>query len=278
MILSTAEVPSMVELDPVAGASAVHRLDDLKQRRPQEVAFRVARVVLDSYLMDDEGNPRPWLFPDVLAITNQWLAHHLRCKDGTFPQMLLLTEWTYAAATKIYQSIVLGTKGETRLLPLLQPYEPIGSTSRVAFDTTKEVYATDPDKCHLNYVVSDTHNWEQKMAQALESMPEVLSYVKNERLGLAIPYVHDGRGASYLPDFIVKLDDGQGEPLNLIVEVSGMPKKEKRTKAWTATNQWIPAVNNNGEFGRWAYVEIRDPWDAQNVIRAKFLSKQKAGA
>jgi len=27
-------------------------------------------------------------------------------------------------------------------------------------------------------------------------------------------------------------------------------------------------VNNHGGFGRWAFLEITDPWDAQNLIRA----------
>ena len=30
---------------------------------------------------------------------------------------------------------------------------------------------------------------------------------------------------------------------------------------------WVPAINNLGGFGRWAFLEIRDPWDAQNEIR-----------
>jgi type III restriction enzyme len=29
-----------------------------------------------------------------------------------------------------------------------------------------------------------------------------------------------------------------------------------------------PAINNHGGFGRWASVEIADPWDAQNLIRS----------
>jgi len=29
---------------------------------------------------------------------------------------------------------------------------------------------------------------------------------------------------------------------------------------------WIPAVNNHGAFGRWAFIEIDDPWNAKNQI------------
>lgn len=34
-------------------------------------------------------------------------------------------------------------------------------------------------------------------------------------------------------------------------------------EAATAKALWIPAVNNHGKFGRGAFLEFRDPWDAQ---------------
>jgi type III restriction enzyme len=30
----------------------------------------------------------------------------------------------------------------------------------------------------------------------------------------------------------------------------------------------VPAVNNHGAFGRWAFLEPRDPWNAQSDIAA----------
>jgi type III restriction enzyme len=36
----------------------------------------------------------------------------------------------------------------------------------------------------------------------------------------------------------------------------------------TARTLWVPAVNNDGRFGRWAFLEISDPWDAKHTIRA----------
>jgi hypothetical protein len=72
-----------------------------------------------------------------------------------------------------------------------------------------------------------------------------------------------------LPDFLARVDDGRGQedPLNLIVEVSGKRDAEKAAKVATARNLWVPAVNNAGTWGRWAFVEIADPWDAKNAIR-----------
>jgi type III restriction enzyme len=52
--------------------------------------------------------------------------------------------------------------------------------------------------------------------------------------------------------------------LNLIVEVTGEKRKDK---AATARTLWVPAINNHGTFGRWAFLEVADPWDAQKLIR-----------
>jgi type III restriction enzyme len=30
----------------------------------------------------------------------------------------------------------------------------------------------------------------------------------------------------------------------------------------------VPAINNRGGYGRWAFIEVADPWDAQNLVRA----------
>jgi type III restriction enzyme len=146
----------------------------------------------------------------------------------------------------------------------------------VDFDTIRSVYPTRPDKCHVSHVVADTGSWEQKMAQALEEMDEVVRYVKNHSLGLTIPYTLNGEEHPYIPDFIAVLIDGRGmaDPLNLIVEVTGEKKKDKEAKVSTARTLWVPAVNNHGGFGRWAFIEITDPWDAQNSIR-KFIEELK---
>ncbi len=55
--------------------------------------------------------------------------------------------------------------------------------------------------------------------------------------------------------------------MNLLVEVTGEKKKDKAAKVATARTLWIPAVNNHGGFGRWAFIEIDDPWNAENLIR-----------
>ena len=269
LALSTVDIPTRVQLDPIVGESSIHTLDDLKRHRPNEVAFLLAKLTLEKY-RDDDGNDKAWLFPQLLGIAKRWLAECVTLKDNTFPQLLLLIEFAHDAADRIYKAIVASTDGTAALKPILRPYDTIGSTRYVDFDTTRPVYATKADKCHISHVVADTDSWEQKMAEALEDMPEVIRYIKNHNLGFTIPYTLNGEEHQYIPDFIACIDDGHGpdDLLNLIVEVTGEKKKEKAAKVATAHSLWVPAINNHGGFGRWAFLEIDDPWDAKNVIRA----------
>lgn len=279
LALTTADVPTRTENAPIAGDVSIHDLGELKKKRLNEVAFEIARVTLEKYFRDDDGNQKPWLFPQLLAISKRWMAECVKLKDNTFPQLLFLSEPKHDAADRIYKAIVASSDGTPALKPLLKPYDTVRSTRYVDFDTTKPVYATREDKCHVSHVVADTESWEQKMAQALEDMPEVVRYVKNHGLEFFIPYTLNGTEHQYMPDFIACVNDGRGadDLLNLIVEVTGEKKKDKAAKVATARTLWVPAVNNHGGFGRWDFLEVADPWDAQNLIRG-YLKQQKSKA
>ena len=70
--------------------------------------------------------------------------------------------------------------GDLHVDAVLRPFDPVGTTRYVDFDTTRAVYKTDPAKCHISHVVADTDSWEQKMAQVLEDMRAQM-----DRLGLS---------------------------------------------------------------------------------------------
>lgn len=272
LALSTADIPTKTLNAPIVGEESLHTLDDYRKKREKAVAFRLARLVLEKYFRDDEGNTKHWLFPDLVQIAADWMRECLTCKDNTFPQLLLVGEFTHDAADRIHRAIAASEEGEKALLPLLKPYNEAGSTRYVDFNTARPVYETDARFCHVSHVVADTQTWEQKTAQVLEDLGEeglVISYVKNQKLGFIIPYTIADKERHYYPDFIALVDDGRGrdDPLHLIIEVTGLPRKDKAAKVATARNLWIPAVNNHGGFGRWGFVEIDDPWGAKDVIR-----------
>jgi type III restriction enzyme len=246
------------------------------EHRENEIAFLLAKETLETFFKDSEGNSKPWLFPKVLSITKAWMKECLVLKDNTFPQLLLLTRLGRTASEKIYRSIVSSVDGAKRIQPILRGFENLGDTFHVDFDTTKPVFETAADKCHISHVVADTKSWEQKMAETLESMPEVFSYVKNQNLGFTIPYSFEGEARNYYPDFIAKVTQpGTDEMINLVIEVSGETRKDKAAKVETAQLLWAPAVNNSKLFGSWAFLEVTDPWNGASHIR-EFLAGRES--
>ncbi len=278
MAISTQDLPTKTEMQSIIGESSFHDLYGLKDKRLNTVDFYLASLLMSKYFTD-ESNIKPWLFPQLLNVVREWRETCLVCKDNAFPQMLLLVAFAHTAAEKIYQAIVTSADGNRTLLPILRPYDTIGSTRYVDFDTARDVYRTRTDKSHISHVVLDS-GWEAKLAEIFDNeMDEVIHYAKNFQLGFTIPYTFNGEEKSYLSDYLIHIDDGHGSEdyLNLVLEVSGEARKDKAAKVETTRNLWIPAINNHGGFGRWAFLEIVDPWDAKNTIRAFLMGKNVDG-
>lgn len=154
---------------------------------------------------------------------------------------------------------------------LLDPYNPMGSTSFVNFTTSKNsLYRTDSRKCQVNWVVLDS-DWEAEFCRVVESHPRVLAYVKNHNIGFEVPYRFQSQNRKYLPDFIVLVDDGNGptNPLHLIVEIKGLRAEDAKAKKQTMDTYWIPGVNRLGNCGRWAFAEFTDVWELEDDFAGK---------
>jgi type III restriction enzyme len=267
LVLTTADLPTETVVSGLIGSVGTHTLNDLRRVRDQEIAFHLAGRVMERFLTDGQ-DPKPWYFPQVLRITKDWLAQCVTCEGDTFPGLLLIAENADQAARLIFHESISSQPGNRAeiLRPMLRTQDPAGTTADVDFFTTKEVCPTSEERCHVNFVALDGprgNTWEEAVAQLLEALPQVAAYVKNDHLGFTIPYVFQGRGRQYLPDFLVRLKPlkDEDQTRTLIVEVSGShkPPGPTKEKADTARNLWVPAVNNHGGFGRWSYCELKDP-------------------
>jgi type III restriction enzyme len=263
--LSTEHVPTRTETSSIFGESQFQSLDELRQVRQQRVAFHLASKLMGKYYNDGEGGLKHWHFPRLLEISKAWLNECVRYKDETFEGMLMMAEHSEEAVERIYRAIIGKSADERTLRPILDSKRPEGSTHEVDFDTFREVYQTREDKCHLNYAALDS-DWEATVLERLEQMPEVLAYAKNDRLGLNIPYIVHGQERHYVPDYLTLMQVGD-EVLHVLIEVTGLKDAKKAVKVDTARQLWIPAVNNHGGYGRWAFVEVTDAFDTTNILR-----------
>ena len=166
------------------------------------------------------------------------------------------------AADLIFFACQRGVQGEKTIKAILDSYNPKGSTRFVAFNTSKSTWTTAPHKSHVSHVVCDSE-WEAELARVLEAHPKVIAYVKNQAMQFDVPYRDGSVPRKYIPDFIVKIDDGGPELLNLVLEVKGFRGVDAQLKAETMKTLWVPGVNNLGAHGRWAFEEFRDIYGAE---------------
>ncbi len=211
-----------------------------RRRRPNEVAFLLAKLTLEKYFRRRRRRTTsPGSSRSCSASPSAGWPSASRCKDNTFPQLLLLDR----VRPRRRRPHLPGHRRRRRtataaLKPILRPYDtgrlhpvrglrhhPAGLRHRATTSATSPTSSPTP--------TPGSRRW----PQALEDMAEVVRYVKNHNLGLHHPlHARTARSGTYIPDFIACIDDGHGadDLLNLIVEVTGEKKKDKAAKVATA--------------------------------------------
>jgi type III restriction enzyme len=241
----------------IIGAQADLNLVYTGEVRPSQVLYELtSHLVLHKWREPGE-DAKLHLFGQLKRITKQWLDNHLVCEGGTYPAQLRYKTLADMACEKISAGITRRFVGERPIKAVLDPYNAAGSTANVSFYTSKRRWETDARRCHLNWAVLDS-DWEAEFCRVAEKHPRVRSYVKNQSMGFEVPYRYGSEMRRYIPDFIVRIDDGRGDDdlLNLVVEIKGYRGEDAKEKKSTMETYWIPGVNNLGTYGRWAFAEL----------------------
>jgi type III restriction enzyme len=267
--------PSTTHTQGIIGESAKLTLDHLKDMRQSTIVYHLTRHLLYTKYRDPGEEPKLYLFGQLKRIARHWVENHLHCAGGTYPAQLLYQEIADMACEKIKAAIAVSTNGNGAIKAVMAPYNPTGSTRHVNFTTSRTVWKTDMRRCHLNYVVCDS-DWEAEFCRVAENHPRVKAYTKNQNLGLEVPYLLGSTQRRYLPDFIVLVDDGCANPLNLIVEIKGYRGEDAKVKKETMEAFWIPGVNNQGKYGRWAFAEFTHVFDMEKDF-GELIEKFSAG-
>jgi type III restriction enzyme len=263
--------PTSVVMEGIVGAGVTITPQVLERLRPSEISFNLSKHLLYTHFKDEDGFPKQHLFPQIQRLARSWLDGGYLITKGVPIGAILYQDQLARAAEKIDIALTRGSEG--RIIAVLDPYNPKGSTRHVNFITSKPCWATGarPPKCHISHVVLDS-GWEEQLALTLEGHPQVLAYAKNQAMGFEIPYLDGGVLRRYVPDFLVRLDDGGESPLNLVLEVKGMRDETDKAKAQTTRELWVPGVNALGGFGRWAFAEFRD-WAMMEVDFAALVRR-----
>ncbi len=244
---------------------------DALDYREQEIFYHITKDLIRLYFNDEQHGKQFHLFGQLKNIVADWYQQKVLVTGDTDQQWkkLILMHPAKQYCDAIYEGIRQGRRerGEEKVLPIFNHYNPFSSTKYIQGTTTKPCW--DTTKSHVNVVVADAIStkedanfWEHVTAKVLEEMPEVESYFKNAFSDFQIPYVADGEDRHYKPDFIIRAKSREGKTIMLILEITGANKQYKAEKKHFTETYWVPAVNAVRELyaelgdGEWRFLEV----------------------
>ena len=257
---------------PISASEEKLQVKSVLEKRDHELIFTITKELIKHHFSDEnQENLQFHKFNKLKQIVEVWYQEKvilLNIPDQRFKRLLFFDE-----PKKIVNHIIRGINPEINTSEFIRPvfnyYNKFSSTKYVNGNTVKEVYPT--QKSHVNFVVMDS-GWEGICAKTLEEIETVECYVKNQFLGLTVPYVKEGKDHQYFPDFVARVKGKDGIIKNLMIEISGM-SNDKAEKKWFVENRWIPAVNalkDKYQYPEWHFIEIsNDIRDIKNQLIEK---------
>ena len=271
------KLPTKTEMASAVSAVTEHlTLDDILATREQQIIYRITKDLLRDHFSDEKGNHQFHRFHELCAIVAEWYQSKVRVlgKSPEWKKLLYFSDPKKLVA-HVARGIKTGKPSNEGIRPILNYYNPAGSSRFVHGQTSRETYPT--KHSHVNAVVTDS-GWEGRAAKVLDDLTDeghVVSWVKNAFLDFRVPYSDNaGEQRDYLPDFIVNCRLAGGRSANIIVEVTGFDR-DKEAKRWTVINRWLPAVNrirNQHGWDKWDFLELdeeRAVADFRNLLLAR---------
>lgn len=130
----------------------------------QTIEFQIARLIVDELTVGSSGGTdarrrglklqsRHQLFPAVFRYVDEYVRRKVNF-NGAHSCELGLEKYVRRIVERLRDAIVPDeAEGEPPLMPILNRYKPIGTTSEVDFKTTRPCHAT--FKSHIDQVVLD---------------------------------------------------------------------------------------------------------------------------
>ena len=245
----------------------------------QSAVYAIAAESVRRYAVAAPGVDRGTLFTKLVPVVYRWLD--LAVEDAEAKSRWLCSVHNMGAIVENVRQACRFTEGGTEVVP--RPVvESVSSTRDRPYSTvvkapngageSDRVYEN-PSKCSHTAAAFDSA-LETRVARALDRMPAVKSWMRNHRrVGWCLPYYSGVRWRMYYPDFVARVDAGDGGDFFCIVEAKGQDSDEARAKARYARDVWTRAVNTLGA-GRWAFVQV----DSENALAARLEDARKGVA
>ena len=266
--------PCETRMEGIVGESHELNVKHLESVRENTIIYNLTKYMLEEHFRKQYEDTPLHLFGEVKHIVADWVRNHLHCTGGAYPAQILYASLALDACRRIAKGIVDAAvnKDSNPVRAFLSPYRKEHDTMDVDFVTSKKLLWETSAKSHVNYAVCDS-GWEMEFCKVVEKNRHVRAWVKNDRLGFAVPYFKGTVKHEYIPDFIVRLDNG----IHLVIEVKGFVNEDVNNKRTAIEGQWIPGVNRLGSYGKWAFGQFESAFsmkqDFENFI-SQFLTEE----
>jgi len=266
--LDPAATPLMAEMAPALGGAAAWdqiRAIDLEKMpdefRLQRLVFKAARQAYDALQSQFTGTPEYLAF-QLIRLIERFLDSDKLDVPSLFHQEPLRKRILVSLnMSRVVQHLLryLIPQNQERIEPVFDEEFPLGSTRYMRTWYTTRV-CQHAQKSQISHVVADGA-WEAHAANVFEMNPHVCSYAKNDHLGFQVHYMWNGAKRRYLPDFLVKLDNGK----TLVLEIKGEDSPQNKAKR-AALDAWVTAINQKSGFGVWAWDVAFEMSRIQDII------------
>lgn len=274
LALKSTKVITMADIAKVIGGetdekntTTVDMKDAESQIRLQRVIFAAARAIYHDLKPNWTGN-NDLLIMQVIKITEEFMNRKLITVPDAKKNALREKITVMFSMAKVVAHVckaITDASVERRHIRL-NPFKLVRSTSDMKPWYTSK-HTSHAPKTPVNLAVYDDTTWEITTGYKLEKNDYVVSWAKNDHLGFSVKYIYDGSLHDYYPDFLVVLQNG----ITLILEIKGKDDARNKVK-WEALNEWIGAVNLDGNFGIWAHDVAFDPTSISTIIEKHVTS------
>ena len=269
-VSTTAGMDLIIDAKPVNKMSGIDLNSANESYRLQRIVFLAARDVYNDIRPNWRGQ-KEFLLLQAVRLVEEFIDRGLvqvtDVVNDTLRERITILFNMGRVTAHVLKNITRSSTSGRKLH--LNPDVPVKSTSMMRpWHTRRPCEHT--KKSHINMAVYDK-SWEVSTGHLLETHKNVTSWAKNDHLGFVVKYFYEGTVHDYIPDFIIRFDNG----INLILEVKGKESdrdKEKRK----ALQEWIDVVNENGTFGTWSCDIAYDPSDVEVILARHATSKTSA--
>ena len=272
LILTPENTPTLVENAALSDSHTyIATMKKIAYDSVEELRFQQLKLKIAAQLLHELEQKNRWKghkgegIQSFMRLIEIFLSHKVILKtapDEQSKKQLLVTN-RQRIINHLQGYLIL--KENTEPEAIFDTLHPKRSTSDVKYWYTTKNKVQPIYKSQLSHIIADSKG-EGDIAFELERerIKDVLAWVKNDsRIKFEIYYLWQGGVHSYYPDFIIKRRDNK----YLILELKGNRLKEEQDKEkWKAAEEWVEAVNRNGNFGTWTFKVLYDPKDIWEVM------------